>query len=352
MALSANASGAPIIGSQFAQAVAVQQLHNEAIGVEYSPLADLCYSSEESRLWRWANSSVDRDIENNVARFASLNGDERNAVRASLALDDFYTLLTFARRCALSSLRSGDASKIKSALSAMAMIELARIDWRDLLVTSRLVRHVGQRLRAPIADLLNRATQMAEPQTAEVLLRDRTTQIDLAESCGYRAVSTSEGVALFSTGYKRFSPKANLIEIAFAGAVALENHGYEISEVEVATDVPLTWLNSRDGSAIDRMAKKFSGCVSIRGVPRVDPEPGSSGQSLLVFLAEAASEKDAREVAFAAESSSIALRTQIGFASGQLCVVIIQWSWMADSPPLEDARSLERLRVEFDRLIT
>jgi hypothetical protein len=344
----ARSSGTFVIGTQFAQARAAQQRLDEARSGQHSALVNLRYSSDESRLWRWVESPVDRCIETMVANFAGFGEEERNAVRDSLAMDDFYTLLTFVRRCALATLRSGDASKIERAFSAMAMIQLERIDWRDLLVANRLVRYAGQRLHAPVADLVSRTMQMAEPQTAEVLLGDRTTRIDLARSCGCREVCTSEGVALFDTGYERFSPKADLIGIAFAGAVASEDNGYEIGNVEVASDIPLTWLDGRDGSAIARMVREFSGCVRIHGVPRADPAPMSSGQSLLVFLAEAASEKDAREVASAADNSSSSLRTQIGLASGRLCAVIIQWSWMADTPPLDDVRSLERLRIVFE----
>ncbi len=340
-----------MIGMQLAEATAAQQRHEVARGCQHSPLADLRYSRLESRLWRWANSPVDLCIETIVANFARLGEAERNSVRDSLTMDDFYTLLTFAKRCALATLRSCDAGKIEPAFTAMAMIELKRIDWRDLLVTRGLACYSGQRLGASVANLVTQTMEMAEPQTAKALLGDRRTRIDLAKSCGLREVSTPEGVALFNTGYERFSPKADLIGIAFSGAVALEDSGYEIGSVEVASGVPLTWLNSSDGSAIARMVRDFSGCVQIHGIPHADPAPLSSGQSLLVFVVEAASEKDAREVAAAVQNSSSSLRTQIGLNSGQLCAVIIQWSWMADTLPLEDVRSLERLRVVFERLL-
>jgi len=180
---------------------------------------------------------------------------------------------------------------------------------------------------------------------------DGTARINLSESCGYKGVVTSEGVALYQTGYKRFAPKANLTEIAFAVAVALEDNDYEISDIEVASDIPLIWLDTDERSPIAELARNIAGCVRIHGAPRSDPDPLTSGQSLLVFLAEASSEQDAREIASAAQNSSNPESTRIGVASGRLCAVTIQRSCMADTSPLEDALSLERLRPVFDRCL-
>jgi hypothetical protein len=131
----------------------------------------------------------------------------------------------------------------------------------------------------------------------------------------------------------------------------LENNGYEIEDIYLASDLPLTWLGGRDGSALAKIVRSLSGCVAIHGVPCADPAPRSSGQSLLVFLGEATSERDAREIAAAAESASSSERSELGLASGRLCAVIIQHSWMADTPPMENGRSLERLRGVFERLL-
>lgn len=206
----------------------------------------------------------------------------------------------------------------------------------------------GQQLRPTHGDWIKRRSDI---ETITAPCRAEANRIDLAESCGYREVCTPEGVALFETSYERYAPKADLTKCAFEAAVALEDNGYDIDNVKVAEDLPLTWLDSRDGSAIANMVRDLSGCISIGGVPRADPEPLSSGQFLLVFLAEAASESDAQAIATAAAKPSNSLRTQIGLASGRLCAVIIQTSFMADTPPLEDVHSLDRLRSDFERLL-
>lgn len=344
-------SGAVVIGTQMAQAIAAQQRHEETHGAPNSPLTDLRYSTIENRLWRWVDSPVDGRIEPVVTDFAALGEAERNSVRDSLSMDDFYTLFAFARRRALAALRGSEARQIETAFVSMAMIDLERVDWRDLIMANSLLCYAGERIGAPVGDLVNRTVRLAEPKTAEALMRQRTTRIDLAGSCGYREVRTSEGVALFDTGYEHFSPQADLETIAFDSAIALENNGYEIGDISLASDLPLTWLNGHDGSAIATMARNLSGCVAIHGVPRADPAPRSSGQSLLVFLGEAANETDAREIAAAAENASSSQRTELGLSSGGIYAIIIQHSWMADTLPMENAHSLERLRGAFERLL-
>lgn len=346
-----KSEGSFVIGTQMAGATAAERHHAARNDGRNSPLANLRYSTKETCLWRWTDSPVDDDILVEVATFAQLDEAGRSAVRNNLTMEDLYTLLTFARRCALAALRSGDPDRIEIAFTGLAMIELERIDWRDLSIASALVRYAGQSLRLPVASLVNRAVQMAEPQTARALSEDRGLRTNLAESCGYREVRTPEGVALFETGYEHFAPQADLVKMAFESAVALDADGYEISSVQVACDLPLTWLSTDEGSPISNMVKGFSGCVSIGGVPRADPAPESSGQSILVFVAEAASEEDARAIAAAADNPTIPDRTQLGSASGRLCAVIIQWSWMADTPPLEGVGSLKRLRPVVERLL-
>ncbi len=340
-----------VLGIPLAQAIEAQRQHDRQRASSRSPLAGLRYTDAECRLWRWTDSALDSAIAKVVAEFARLAPSEHEAMRDSLTLEDFYTLFTFVQRCVLVALRNGEADRIPLAFTAIAMVAQARVDWRDLVVAIWLARYAGQRLSAPVAGIAARAAKLAEPETAKALLPDRNKPVNLAEACGYREVVTSEGVALFRTGYQRFSPSADIPAMAFAAALALEAEGYAISDIELATDLPLVWLNADEGSRLAQMVSGFSGCASIHGVPAADPQPESSGQSLLVFIAEAASESDARDVAFAAQGASDAKRTVLGLASGRMCAVIIQRSFMAGTPPLEDMASLERLRPVIEPVL-
>jgi len=68
-------------------------------------------------------------------------------------------------------------------------------------------------------------------------------------------------------------------------------------------------------------------------------------------LGEAASESDAHEIAAAAENASNSQKSELGLASRRIFAVIIQHSWMADTPPMENMHSLERLRAVVEPLL-
>lgn len=333
-----------VIGQEMAQAIAAQQRHDTKHGHLTSPLAGLRYADTEGRLWRWTESSVDSLIATAVARFATLDEAGRTAMRDSLSMDDLYTLLAYVRRCALSALRSGDPDKIETAFNAIAMIDLERIDWRDLLVATRMVRYAGQRQNLPVSSLINQAIGLADRQTAKALRRDGSRPVDLANSCGFLEVDTPEGIVLVQNGFERYAPKANLAGIAFEIARAIEANGYEPETIEIALDFPLVWLNCSEDPAMAGIVRAFTGCASVHGVPHGDPSPNSSGQFLLALVAEAASEEDARAVAVAAERAAGEGAPQIAVARGRLCAVIVQSSWLADTAPVEDLQSLERMR--------
>jgi hypothetical protein len=194
-----GSSATSVIGTQSAQSTAAEQSRDEARADQPSPLVNLRYSNRDNRLWRWAESPVDHEIETIVANFAGLGQAERKVLRDSLTIDDYREILTFARRRALGTLRSGNPAIIAPAFNALAMIDYDRIDWRDLVIASKLARYAALRLRMPVDDIVRSASQMAEPGIAQVLLSDQETRIDLARSCGYREIGTSAGIALFET---------------------------------------------------------------------------------------------------------------------------------------------------------
>jgi hypothetical protein len=73
-------------------------------------------------------------------------------------MDDFYTLRIFANRCAVLGWRSRDTDILADGLTAIAMIEIARIDWRDAIGPSFIIFAVFHQLGVdPIDFFINAA---------------------------------------------------------------------------------------------------------------------------------------------------------------------------------------------------
>ena len=343
---------AVVLGQELAAAREADVRHAAQAAAGPSPMAGQRYSREAVRLWCWTGSPVDGAIAALAADFATLPAPARRQLRARLTMDDFYELVTFARRSALAALRGGDASPLARAFTALAMIAPARIDWRDLSVAAGLVSGAGQIVGAPVAAWVESAAALAEPDCAKVLREFRQAAPDLAAHCGLRVVETSEGIALFDTGFRPYAPNVDLAGVALACARTLETQGYAVETITLAKDLPPVWLGaSEHGLPLARMVEGLSGVVSLSAVPLSDPEPWVSGQHLLVFLAEARSGAEADAIAHAAQMRSREDCRQIGVASGMLCAIVIQRSLLAGTAPLESPEGLERLRAVLEGLM-
>ena len=105
--------GPIVLGEQMANALAADARHR-AEGHGPSPLAGVEYQSSrgELDLFRFVPSAVDDAVLRFLESRQGVGSDDRAAVRAALTTDDFYTLLTFARRRGLSTLRENDAGLV------------------------------------------------------------------------------------------------------------------------------------------------------------------------------------------------------------------------------------------------
>src|SRR5262249_6218694 len=99
-----------LLGAELANAKAVEARHREATPAP-SPLVGVRYdlAPGEGDLFRFVESSRDEVILRFIHYCRGLDPGERAQVRSSLRMDDFYTLLTFARRGALRALRANDS---------------------------------------------------------------------------------------------------------------------------------------------------------------------------------------------------------------------------------------------------
>src|SRR6185312_3596216 len=101
--------------------------------------------------------------------YASRDDVNRSATRRSLSMDDFYTLLTFSRRAAVLGLRRRDPDWLFDGLTACAMIEIARIDWRDAPGPAGLIWAMFDLIGVDAVPSFMAAAALAAPEIAELL---------------------------------------------------------------------------------------------------------------------------------------------------------------------------------------
>jgi hypothetical protein len=342
------------LGVEMAKARGAEARHRETAHAP-SPLAGVRYDLVlgEGDLFRFVESSRDEAILQCVHYCRGLDPRERAEVRSSLTMDDFYTLLTFARRAALRALRANDSDIVVPGIEAISLIDAERIDWRDAVWESALLAYAGGRTGLNVSDTFTAAASAAEPGIAEVLDRFAHERVDnLEDEWGYRELATPAGVILVSDGGEPFAPTTDLVSIAFAIVALIEDSPWRVSDVETGSDMPPVWLHRGDPKAVEIALNSMRGCVAINGALSPSASTHPAAQQLTVFLGEFADTNAADAIAAATGPGSRGGFAGVGVAGGPVCAVMVSRSVMKGVAAYESEVSLERFRAGLVTILT
>lgn len=319
------------LGMELAVAKVVDELHR-VTAAGPSPLRDTEYPDAAAVLWRWVDAPQDAPVWAFVRAYTTVPDRER--VRESLTIDDFYTLITFARRCALAALRNEDPGAVESAFDALSAIDLDRVDWRDVAVAASLVSYAARRVGFDPDEVLTGAVKRSSPEVGEMLARAVTSDVDLSGDWGYREVRTAAGPVLLQSGASL--PSDDLLMLALGVADLVEKDGtYEVTDAGVADELPAVWLGNAPSAVEAR--RSVRACVKVHA----EPVGVRFRDFLLVFVAEAAEEHHAEVIAAAAHQHGDGT-PQFGVAVGKRCAVVVASSAVVGQPSIEDRESLLR----------
>src|SRR5262245_8749987 len=79
--------------------------------------------------------ALDSQLRELCQSFANSDAQSRAQMRASISMEEFYTLLTFSKRAAVFGIRERNAAWLVDRLTSLSMIELDRVDFRDVYPT-------------------------------------------------------------------------------------------------------------------------------------------------------------------------------------------------------------------------
>ncbi|HWT04532.1 MAG TPA: hypothetical protein VN224_02145 [Xanthomonadales bacterium] len=338
-----------VIGAAMARAARVE-LDRVARGLSgRGPL------SPDMRYDRWAGDyslaepvtrPADAALRAVCRRYATADEKERAKQTAASSMDDFYTLLQFAKRCAVFALRERRLDYVVDGLSAVAMIDPRRIDERDAPSPLPLLAYAARTLGAAPEPLFATAAELARPDAREIIVgflpRSGRT---LSDGC-YAAVETPAGPGFVDVSVDPYDPTGPLDRVALALADAIGGDSYERGTVTVATEIPDVWLSGIDDAALSRALSAVRAAATVHAALR----PGVAGdgypesRGIIIFVAELADVPSASALVRIAEAKSaipsdIAL---LGAGAGRLFCLIVARSFVQGVAPVETSQSLRR----------
>jgi hypothetical protein len=263
---------------------------------------------------RWL--PLDDQLTEICRRFAGSDASTRAAMRTSISMDDFYTLFAFAHRSAVFAMRDDQSSHIIDGLTAIAIIELKRVDFRDALMRLAVLYNAVIEIGDNPDILVGRAIALAEPNVSALMegfIKRSPNDKDLSK-WGYMVVETENGPRLVASRHKPYAPTCPMDRIAFELARLIEADKYR-AVVELRTVLPRFWLSGVDDKILARALQLVVVGATVTGwlrPERLSHVPGPLGQQMLtLFLVELADQSTAESL------DALALAIDAGWLSSR-----------------------------------
>ena len=134
-----------VLGQLRANARKIEELRKARTDLEKSPLPALRYDAwrGEQDLRILSQLPLDSQLTEIINDYLTQDQAKRQRIRDSISMDEFYTLLTFARRAAVFAIREKNRDWLIKGMTAIAMIEQDRVDYRDIVLAMLLLSHAA-----------------------------------------------------------------------------------------------------------------------------------------------------------------------------------------------------------------
>lgn len=335
-----------VLGAELAAARAREAEVRAAHPDLTSPVARMYdFWAGETDLARFVDSPTDAHVSHVVDRSLRSSDDARDRLRASLTLDDLYTVLTFSRRLAVKSLRTADVALAREALAAISLIDIDRVDWRDVPGTIELAAYAVARLGGDLMAELDRLADLAQPKIEPMIagLISSPGRPEL-RSAGYATVMSDHGFGLVDS---RGGQTSDLGQLLVRLADAIDRDDYRTASITLTDDgVPPIWFPERHRQLATAVADRSSASGNVHARHRPG-HPHAEDQQFTVFVLQVASSDAATDLARLAQGHVDAQHASLALHEGPVFALTVARSVVMGVDNIESTASLERFREPF-----
>lgn len=336
-----------VLGQQLADASRAETKWRESGAGGKSPLPESEYD-----FWRGdlnliapTANSLDDEIRHVCKQYARSDANDRLKTRRSISMDQFYTLMNFANRAAVFGIRESKAEVVADGLTAIAMIEQERVDFRDIHLCLGLLYHAANKARGNANEMFRAAAALSEPEVSGYFMRfiEQTPEYrDLRTSWGYDEVQTDDGIGFINWGFSKYNPTIDMTSTIIEISKLVSSDSYQPSHIEVATELPDVWLGSRDNASLQRILSSIRAGSTVSASLRPDKHSEHRSQQFTIFLVETISDSDAQTLYQFAQENKSPSHSKLAMAKSRLFCLVVARSFVDGVDSFETNESLTR----------
>lgn len=301
-------------------------------------------NNDELRLVNPRRNELDEAVEELTRRYARSDEAERARTRDSISTEELTVLEVFAGRAAVFGMRERRAEWLAAGVTAVAMLEMKRIDFRDLNGHLCRLYHAAARVGADQSKLFGDAARLAEPEIAEFIRKysEPGRVENTCSACGVYEVETEGGVGFIMCWYEPYNPTYELKHVAIDVA-RLVGREYDTTP-SVASEFPANWLEGVDDDALRRAEGRVRAAASVHTLGRrgQDADAAFVSGTFMVFIVELADEESAQALLGIARRKKVPDYVLAGLAERRLFCLVIASTSTTGGERFETGESLSR----------
>ena len=275
-------------------------------------------------------SPADDEVRRVTRAFAAAGSSRRSELRDDMSMNDFYSLLTFARRASVFAMRSKDGQWIVDALNGIAIIDAHRIDERDIPLTLSVVHHAAERIGVETKKKFEAAALLAEKKPAELIrsfVRGDEKYKDIRRSWGHDEIVTSAGVGIISREFSPYNPTGDMATLAVA----------------IASKLPSVWFRTDDETGLQALLRHVRAGLTVQACLRPEQRPLQELQTLTIFAIELEDASTAEQLMRIAATHPPREEGRLAIREKELFCMVIGEA-LAEAEHFETSESLQRFR--------
>jgi len=337
--------GVFVIGREIAKAAEAEKRRQQQ-GPRESPLPKQGYDfwHGDQLLIDPAPSPLDDALREVVRKYAASTPQQRAVIRDSISMDGFYTLMTFAQRSAVFAIRERNVEIARDGLTAVAMIDQERVDFRDIPAGLYLLYHAANRIGADADRIFRQIGKLSDTEVGEQIGQfvEHSKEWCSLRSSLFVEVQTEKGVGFIDRDVRRYNPTLNLESLVIAVARLVATDKYQPQTVSVETELPPIWLSRGKNADLDRVLSRVRGGATIHARLRPNEHPEHAKQGFYVFIVETSQPDDAQILLRLSQAKDVQGHCMIGGAAGRLFALIVAQSEWIGVGAYETTKTLAR----------